>query len=759
MAVTKAEFYFKNNIYVLPKNSTAYLVGKNIRLYENGKKTNLGKYETIPTLQVGYPLNTPITVNTKEIEHEYRLFGNFMKGRNLNLVNFDYETSHNLSLCSFFSSEEQKRADQLFLEIQKCLPHLINIFKKPVIHIKERSVVQPVDMVSRINHKTVHYLTVHTEDWAEIKDGTVVPKNLHTRVGDDDYGIYENLVFCNLIKKIQSFLRHRIRFLSDIAQTFDNSVKLDDFTKYNHQMYYLAVGKLYLGFYKTGQDSALILDMLEQAKKMYKTINRYTHRQVFKINKNKPPLVGDIKQTNILTMHKDYKHVYNLDKKFRTRQLDSNVFATSTEAKHSCQNYNAFCQLLTLFATVNFNFVADNPTAEVIQNGKINATMHFAEWTINIKSKKNVYLQQDCLEFTVSTEKKSKKYLLIPFVNYIDGEKQKMCELITKKLVLQKNKYDKYVFLDPFSYNTNSFNYDLTTKLNDNTIHYSILPITLSEINSFRRIQKLIFECMVQTGSNTVCAFCGEKLSHTNKHQHVCLKCRTMVQEIQCTCGENVVATTIELKHKPDDTNSFFTQELTYMYRNATNMAKYPLCPHCNTEITKEVQQQAPLVDKQKNAFIKIEKPQPVRLQKEKQTPKQVEVSSVVSMEKIKPVVDNTKIQTDTKKQQEITLLKKQVVTEKQKLTKAQQTTATSEKVEIQTSKVANNIDIAIDTVQQKQLEKLKQVALLKKQIAAEKQRLAKLNQSQRIKKQNTNEQKEAVEYLMNLQLHMNDEK
>lgn len=594
----KVEFLYKKSLYIFPEKAKIFLNGNKLLVeFPNKKITNISMYLSNTNIKRPYncTLGFPITDIGSQLEKDYQaIVEYFDKNPKLDFLSFEYATSHELALCTFFKSMDLVNASNLMQDLRKEMPYLVNIFRRPLIHLKEIDVIQPTDTVKRVNHNTMKYLSRHAETWKNIEDSAIIPAKLLTRVYDDDYSIYENIVFRDLIDKSLTFLRKRIYYLTELFDIFNDSIQLDAITRFNHQNYYLAMGKLYVGFSKM-KDSSELLAMLENAKYLYKQLNTYKTRAVYTKNANIKPINSEIKRTNILGMHKDYKHVYSLYQKFNKQAFESQAFGTFLMQDKSQSSYELFCQMLVLFAASNFNLSCKSNDT-IYENKKLNACFKYKDWSLHVYNQYNAVLNFDTIIIDVTHNNKSIKFLIIPMSYYIAQDKKMHYEHIIKTLYYGGNIYDKYVFLEPFDLDKNSLsNYSLKCSIADVNLYYAVLPVSISEINSFRRIQKLLFECMVRTNNNyDICAFCGENLVKAN-NTYLCCKCRTAVKNVTCEhCQKNFTATYIDIKNKnknrkkateedfSKDLPDFYKQEKQYLFRDIVNINENNfVCPHC----------------------------------------------------------------------------------------------------------------------------------------------------------------------------------
>ena len=591
------DYFHKKTKYTFPEGTRVFLSGKRLLVEINGTKTrNLNKYivKNNNTINIYNRIGLPITGPGSAIAEEYEGIAEFFNNHDsFNFLDFEYATSHELVLCTFFKPMDFIWMKDLIQDVQKHLPYLVNIFRRPYIHLKETETLQSVDTAMRINHKTINHLSKHSENWKSIdmRNGSIEPDKLLTKIYIDDYSIYENVVFFNLINNISSFLIKTIYYLTEILETFNESIKLDAVNRFNHQMYYLAIGKLYVGFYNM-ENTSEVNAVLESAKQLYKQINQYKVRDVYTKNLKAKPINGEIKKTNLFSMHKDYKHVYYLSQKYKKKSLNNNDNGSYFLQYQSQDSYELFCQMLVLFSISNFNFISYS-LEDIYVDGKVKAKFDFKNWKLTVNTKYSIILGLNTISINIKYIDKSIDYLFIPMSYYLAEDRKQQYENIIKRLYDTGEVYDKYLFFEPSDYDDNALK---SYSIKYDNLYYAILPISISEINAFRRIQKVILELMILSNEqNDICAFCGEKMHMESDGHYVCKKCRTVIKEIYCEhCDTNFKASYFDVKKKRksgietlDGLSDFYKQERQYYFRNIVTITKNGyLCPYCGADST-----------------------------------------------------------------------------------------------------------------------------------------------------------------------------
>ena len=187
-------------------------------------------------------------VELNKLLEQYEILDPFMKKyKKLSYIELDYSIVHDLTLFTIEPDFSFELLENQIDTILKVMPAIKQIFAKPFIHLKDETVILPTEAVRIINNNTIQHISSHTELWTDIKDNQVQPSKLLTRTYEDNYGIYENLVFCKLIDDILSFTRSNIRVLKELIYT-NQTIEINILERVNHLNYFLALGKLHTGY-------------------------------------------------------------------------------------------------------------------------------------------------------------------------------------------------------------------------------------------------------------------------------------------------------------------------------------------------------------------------------------------------------------------------------------------------------------------------------------------------------------------------------
>ena len=309
------KFVLNNEYYILPQSARAINRGEGIEFYIDGQKTkDIDNFAVTKEQFFGkryfFSYLIPLYPFQGFLAEQYSSIAEFLsKYQNMSYLQFDSKTCEDMVLFSFFPKFDFMRLDAVLDCIISTMPFILNIFIRPVIHLKSEEFIMPLYAVKRIDRNTVRHIMAHPEHWKSIDNGKIKPLRLLTEVYEDNYTIYENKVFCRTVDQVVTLLRKYKNIFTDIIYN-KISFELSAMDKSNHMYYYLALGKLYVGYAKSDE---LFTEKCEEYANIFdRIISRISanhNRPIYK--KNRKSKIGRrITKTNILAMHKDYRHIF-----------------------------------------------------------------------------------------------------------------------------------------------------------------------------------------------------------------------------------------------------------------------------------------------------------------------------------------------------------------------------------------------------------------------------------------------------------------
>lgn len=501
----------------------------------------------------------------------YRRISSLLKGiekfvtkhPQLSYIEFDYYVVHDMTLFSIepeFDFEQLKTTIQV---IKKSMPASKRIFNKPIIVLKDTDDVLPVENARIINQNTLLHLANHSQHVANLTQSGVKPRKLLTRIYEDDYAIYENIVFCNYIDEVLHFSNRNRRILNAIIYASD-IMEFNLLEKANHLKYFLALGKLHTGYIRDfSQYFNLSKEMLNELGSLNRIIQPRLGKPIYKKNGHRNPNLP-LKKTNIFLMQKDYRQVYKTYKYLLNSPIVKKEDDTSLDEMWLRKTYMLYVQLLSIFAASHFNFVLDSKTK--MKLGELNVNFTFKDWKINIQNNNN--------ESVLLYFKKDQAYRMMIVDSQTDEE-----FIRTQKM---RRRLHEVIIVDPSD---------------EDYLKREDVYISMTDIDSFRRIQQMMLRGMIHADTErTTCPFCGGHLEKNKRYEYYqCSDCLTQIKTETCPTTKQsyfYTDTPHRRKHPIIGTMSLDNDEWYYerqvesslYFRNITkvNPAGKIVCPQCN---------------------------------------------------------------------------------------------------------------------------------------------------------------------------------
>ncbi len=449
-------------------------------------------------------------------------------------VRFDSETQSGLNLFALREDFDFASLEAVLDRIISALPAFRRIFSSPIIRLRDTGEILPVEAVRIINNNTLAHISVHSELWGDIKDGKLIPRKLMSIRQEDDYAIYENIVFARTVNVILRFISQNKAALRDILYS-NREIRFNLLERENHPSYFLALGKLHIGYLRDYDKYMLPIGRCyEKILTVEKAIIPRLSMTVYKKCRKKGGKI-ELTKTNIFRSQKDYRRVYTLAKFFADSGIDQ---VSEHMISNDLDDYLIYCSMLSVFAAGHFNFKFDSD--RMIDFKNIDICGSFFSWNLRIKREGNA------ISLTLIKDREYKVLLCASDTDTLADEKIRV-----------------------------------------SSDGYESLRLSIYDIDSFRRIQQMLLRAMIYSDEvHSECPFCGKELSKAEDAEHYeCGACRTVIDRSICPeSGKVYYSTGIKYYNRPKPGK--YPQGGEYHYRNITRIAEdgKPICPHCGNK-------------------------------------------------------------------------------------------------------------------------------------------------------------------------------
>ena len=443
-------------------------------------------------------------------------------------ADFDALTQTDLNLFALREDIDIEGLEAILDRIISALPALRHIFAAPIIRLRDTGEILPVEAVRVVNNKTLSHISVHSELWEDVRDGQLIPRKLMSVRQEDDYALYENIIFARTVDAILRLTEANLAVLRDMLYA-NREMRFNLLERENHPSYFLALGKLHTGYLRDYDKYLLPIERcFEKLSSIERTLIPRLSMPVYKkCKKSKTKL--SLKRTNIFRSQKDYRKLYSLAKYLS----DIGETDLSEASRVDADEYVRFCAMLCVFAAGHFNFKFDK--YRTIDFTNINTSARLGDWILTVKA------EDGGIVIAVKKEYEYKIFLAL----MDEGEREA----------------DEIVRVTPDGIDS--------------------MRLSLYDIDSFRRIQQMLLRAMVYADdSHESCPFCGKAMTQTDD-SYECGACRTVIRAHICPeSGTGYYSTAIK---------NFVRKsrgEGLYHYRNITPISDEgaPLCPICGKE-------------------------------------------------------------------------------------------------------------------------------------------------------------------------------
>lgn len=474
---------------------------------------------------------------------------------------FDEHILTDVRLFDVPDDEYLGSVEDMLDNIIRALPSFKRVFARPIIRLKDERQIVPIEAVKVIDKRSLTHVASRCELWEDITDEGIKPRKLMTVENVETYSIYENIAFACAVDTILSYIRQTSMRIKDVFYGCKD-IHFNLLDRTHHSLYFLAIGKLYLEYVKSGMSlerwgrcmEKMIFIEKNLRGKLNSPVYRKCHRKNYSIK---------LKKTNIFRSHKDYKEVYRILNLFKSGVNEEEESGRRVASGN--ERFINFGKLLSVFAIGHFNYVFSEHIP--IDFDRFDFECSFAEWKLRVRTER--LGEVDALIYSTKKDREYKTCLIF-------GEKEDISASGLEYLK-SKCKADEYIYCSPNTYGC------------EETVYLSIL-----DVDSFRRIQQILLRGMLYSDSERArCAFCGESVEKSD-NGYVCRSCKAVVGEIVCPeSGEGYTVSgilkysTASAQEKKNLEKRRFLHdrydEAQLHYRNITYIDNdgNPICPHC----------------------------------------------------------------------------------------------------------------------------------------------------------------------------------
>lgn len=189
--------------------------------------------------------------------------------------------------------------------------HLHQISQRPRLDLRYENEVADVARARRLDKGALVHLASHSECWQRQTLSGVIPKKVLARFSEDDYGIYENLVYARLLDKIERHLWGRLLALKDLQATLSQALEFYQSKEIDYRLSREVCRLWGMTFDQnaTSKASELLSKTLETLQRLHKTISGLQQSGLYMLVSRQVQVTGSLHLTNILSHDPHYRHL------------------------------------------------------------------------------------------------------------------------------------------------------------------------------------------------------------------------------------------------------------------------------------------------------------------------------------------------------------------------------------------------------------------------------------------------------------------
>jgi hypothetical protein len=195
-------------------------------------------------------------------------------------------------------------------DVDRYLKHLQYVCQKPRLHLRVEQERLPVSRARRVPVRAVAELVSRPGDWESRSFSSVRPKQILTRVSEDEWNLYENRVAVRLVDHLLEYFGLRVEELTSIDCTLQEANKHSDEAKSwymrAHRVFQILADSIENGVEDTLQET------LRFVNRIYRQLQALLDSPLYKEIPRGSSVPTALKSTNILVNDKNYRRVAHL---------------------------------------------------------------------------------------------------------------------------------------------------------------------------------------------------------------------------------------------------------------------------------------------------------------------------------------------------------------------------------------------------------------------------------------------------------------
>lgn len=309
----------------------------------------------------------------------------------------------------------------LLKKISETVPMVMDICSHPKQNLRSEEAILDVNLVKRINSRTMDHLASHSEHWKARTLNGLIPNRLRADIFEDEINIYENLFFRMAVNDVLKYVHRQAVSIEKTIQQNDNAIDWNAYGEALSDYKRMRIFRQLLPDYDVNErqtENQTLCNLLNQWEKLEKNFSTVEASQFYRSIDKKKHISRNIQPTNILKKDSRYNALYRLwceiQRQIVQEQQDS-VNIRGAEKISIADCYALYVAVLILFVFKLLEYEMDEKSTFVLTSDgsiTIDAVFRTDAMTYVVKSEKNEY---GTLEIKVTFVEKVRAELLIPF--------------------------------------------------------------------------------------------------------------------------------------------------------------------------------------------------------------------------------------------------------------------------------------------------------------------------------------------------------
>lgn len=288
----------------------------------------------------------------------------------------------------------------LLRKISETVPMVMDICSHPKQSLRTEEAILDVNLVKRINSRTMDHLASHSEHWKARTLNGLIPNRLRADIFEDEINIYENLFFRMAIEDVLKYVHKQAVSIRKTIEQNDNAI---DWNAYGMSLFDYKRMKIFeqlLPNYDVAErqnENKTLRDLLNQWEKLEKHFSTVEASQFYRSIDKKKHISRNIQPTNILKKDSRYNALYRLwceiqRQVVQEQQESLDLKGDSILSLSDC--YSMYVIVMTLYAFKLLDCELHQGSTFMLANDGallVNATFSTDNMTYILNSERNQY--------------------------------------------------------------------------------------------------------------------------------------------------------------------------------------------------------------------------------------------------------------------------------------------------------------------------------------------------------------------------------